>query len=65
VSAFASQIGPRDPGVRYLFGYSGRLYTVLAVEEHTHGWWMTVEGQDGSATGHCTPWDADRDRVIR
>lgn len=64
MSTFAQQIGPREPGVRYLDGYHGAIYTVIAVEEHTHGWWMTVERQDGSTVGHCTAWDPDRDRVI-
>ena len=64
MSPFAKQIGPRKPGVRYLDGYNGRIYTVIAIEERAHGWRMTVERQDGSTTGHCTAWDPDRDRVI-
>lgn len=64
MSTFAKQIGPREPGVRYLDGYWASIYEVVTVEERAHGWWMVVRRQDGSTTGHCTAWDADRDRVI-
>jgi hypothetical protein len=64
MSAFAQQIGPRKPGVRYLDGYHGRVYKVVSIDILAHGWWMVVRRPDGSTTGHCTPWNPERDKVI-
>jgi hypothetical protein len=57
------EIGPREPGTRYLFGYSGETYEVVHVEISGDSWLMTVERvRDGHVITHSTPWDPAGDR---
>lgn len=58
------QTDPRVVGGRYLCGYWGTEYTVLAIE-FERGWLksVTVQDDDGTRT-HCTAWDIKHDRVV-
>ena len=60
----AKTVGPRVVGGRYLSGYWGTEYTVLAIDVDTSGWMRSITVCDDQSTRtHSTAWDK-RDRVL-
>ena len=57
-------LGPQKVGGRYLCGYWGETYEVLAIAVDGWRWSITVRWGDGRTATHSTSWDRRWDREI-